>query len=165
MQYSTISTTITCLYGSHPSSVVFACKTATFGTELQVSMGPRPHLSLCACKTALLASVSIGSSPHLLFLHTKQWVLDQDYKSLWVPDLTCRFVHAKQRDLHQHNKSIWVSVLICDFEHGAPEWQVYMGSSPNLRFLDAQQRLLDQNNESLWVPENTCHFVQEKQRD
>ena len=28
-----------------PSSVVFACKTATFGPESQVSMGTRPHLS------------------------------------------------------------------------------------------------------------------------
>ena len=30
------------------------------------------------------------------------------YKSLWVPDLTCRFVHAKRRDLHQNDKFTWV---------------------------------------------------------
>ena len=41
-----------CIYWSHPLSVVFAIKIATFGAELQVSMGPRPHLSFCACKTA-----------------------------------------------------------------------------------------------------------------
>ena len=35
---------ITTLYWSQPSSVVFACKTATFGPELQVSMVTRPHL-------------------------------------------------------------------------------------------------------------------------
>ena len=52
MQNSVISTWKTSLYGSQPSSVVFACKTATFSLE---------------------------------------------YKSLWVPDLTCRFVYAKQR--------------------------------------------------------------------
>ena len=66
-------------------------------TELQVSMVTRPHLSLCACKTAWLAPellVSIGPSPHLWFLYAKQRLLDQNYKSLWVPDLTCRFVHA-----------------------------------------------------------------------
>ena len=40
-----------CLYGPQPLSLVFACKTATFGEELQVSMCPRPHLSFCACKT------------------------------------------------------------------------------------------------------------------
>ena len=42
--------------------------------------------------------VSMGPSPYLWFLHAKQRLLEQNYKSLWVPDLTCRFVHAKQRD-------------------------------------------------------------------
>ena len=42
---------ITSLYGSQPSSVVFANKTATLGPELIVSMGPRPHLAFCECKT------------------------------------------------------------------------------------------------------------------
>ena len=41
----------------------------------------------------------MGPSPHLWFLHAKQRLLALEYKSLWVPDLTCRFVHAKQRDL------------------------------------------------------------------
>ena len=54
-----------------------ACKTAPFGQELQVSVGPRPHL---------------------WFLHAKQRLLDQNHKSLWVPDMTCRFVHVQQRD-------------------------------------------------------------------
>ena len=35
---------MTLVYWSQPSSVVFACKTATLGPELQVSIGPRPHL-------------------------------------------------------------------------------------------------------------------------
>ena len=61
-------------YGSPPTSMVFACKTATLGPELQVFMGP---------------------SPHLWFLHSKQRLSDQNYKSLWVPDLTCHIVHAK----------------------------------------------------------------------
>ena len=45
---------IASLYGSQPSSVVFACKTATFGVELQVSMGHRPRLLICECKTTCL---------------------------------------------------------------------------------------------------------------
>ena len=57
--------------------MVFAFKTATLVPELQVSM---------------------RLSPHLWFLHAKQRLLNQKYKSLWVPDLTCRFMHAKQRD-------------------------------------------------------------------
>ena len=44
MHYSVISTRMTCLYIFQPFSLVFACKTATFGAELQVSMGPILHL-------------------------------------------------------------------------------------------------------------------------
>ena len=56
LQNTVISITITSLYGSQPSYVDSGFKTATFGPEKQVSMGPRPHLSLCTCKTAWLAS-------------------------------------------------------------------------------------------------------------
>ena len=52
---SVISTRITSLYGSQPSSMGFASKTATYETELQVSMGPRHQLSFCVCNTAWLA--------------------------------------------------------------------------------------------------------------
>ena len=67
----------TSLYGSQHSSVVFACKTASFGPELHVSMGP---------------------SHHLWFLDAKQRLFDQNNKSLLLPDITYRFVQAKQRD-------------------------------------------------------------------
>ena len=70
MQNSVISIRITNLYGSHHTILVFACKTASLGPDLQVSMGPRPHLWFFAIKTATLAAelqVSIGPSPHLWF--------------------------------------------------------------------------------------------------
>ena len=148
MENSNFSTWITSLYVSQPSSVVFECKTAHFGPEFQVSMGPSTHLRFCipnsefwpritslygsqtspallcnqnglictrisslywfqptsvvfACKTAWLASeslVSIVPSPHVWFLDAKHRLLDPNNKSLWVPDITCRFVHAIQRD-------------------------------------------------------------------
>ena len=63
---------ITSLYGSQPSFVAFACKTATLGSELQVSMCPRPHLWFFALKRAILALVSMGPRSHLWFLHSKQ---------------------------------------------------------------------------------------------
>ena len=53
IQKSDFKTRIVYLYGTQPSSVVYAWKTVTFGPE---------------------------------------------YKSLWVPDLTCRYVNAQQRD-------------------------------------------------------------------
>ena len=54
MQNNVISIRITSLYGSQPSSVVFACITAAFGSELQVSMRPRLRLLICERKTAFL---------------------------------------------------------------------------------------------------------------
>ena len=75
MQNNVISIRITSLYGSQPSSMVFACKTAPLGPELQVSMGPRHHLWFFAFKTLTLApelQVPMGASPHLWFLHAKQ---------------------------------------------------------------------------------------------
>ena len=105
-------------------------------------MGPSHNHLFCACKTACLAAellITMGPCPHLWFLHAKQGLLDQNYRSLWVPDLTCRFVDTKQRDLHQHNKSIWVPALICGFEH-------------------AKQRIYDQTYMSVWVPVLICGF-------
>ena len=61
-------------------------------------MSSRPHLCFFACKTATLAleiQVSVDPRLHLWFLHAKQRLLDQIDKSLWVPDMTCRFVHVQ----------------------------------------------------------------------
>ena len=70
MQKKVISIRNISLYWTQPSFVVFACKRATLGPEIQVPMGPRPHLFLFAFKTAPLApelQVSMGPSPHLWF--------------------------------------------------------------------------------------------------
>ena len=174
--------------------MVFGCKRATLGQELHVSVGPRPQLSFCACKTAWLAAellVYMGPSRHLWFLHAKQRLLDQNYKSLWVLDLTWRFVHAKQR-LWTRITSLYafkVSSLFLCIENSAFRTKIaclygsqtspvilFMqnrvpsigitspyGSCPHLWFLHAKQRLLDPNNKSLWVPDLTCRFVQGKQ--
>ena len=74
MQNSVFRTRITSLHGSLPSSAVFACETVTIGPELQVSIGPRPHLSLREFKTACLAPellVSMAPRPHLSFCACK----------------------------------------------------------------------------------------------
>ena len=78
-----------------------ACSTARLAPELLVSMGPNHYLWFCACKTATLGlelQVSVGPRPHLWFLNAKQRLLDQNNKSLWVPDMTFRFVQVPQRD-------------------------------------------------------------------
>ena len=87
--------------GSSPHLWLCAYKTASLGAELQVSVGSSPHLWLCAYKTASLGAelpVSVGPRSHLCFFQAKQRLLDQNYKSLLVPDMTCRVVHVQQRD-------------------------------------------------------------------
>ena len=87
--------------GSSPHLCFCACKTAAIGPELQVSMGPRHDLFFCVCTTVCLTSellVSMGPRPHLWTLIAKQRLLVQNYKSLFLPDLTYHLVHAKQRD-------------------------------------------------------------------
>ena len=94
MQISDFSTRISSLYRSQTSTMVLAFKTSWLAPELLVSMGPIPHLS---------------------FLHAKQRLLDQNFKSLLSPDLTYGFLHAKQRLLDQNYKSIWVPDLTYGF--------------------------------------------------
>ena len=111
--------------GSSPHLWFSAFKTATLAPKLQleVPVVPRHHLWphiqeclaqeqkgyisssplvwFCLCKTATLGlecQVSVGPRLHLWFLHAKQRLLDQNNKSLWVPDLTCHFVNAKHCD-------------------------------------------------------------------
>ena len=70
IQNSDFSIRITNLYGSQPSFVAFACKTATLGPEFQVSMGPRPHLWFFAFKGATFAQefqASMSPNPHMWF--------------------------------------------------------------------------------------------------
>ena len=70
MQNNSISIRNTSLYVSLTSSAFFTCQTATLGPELQVSIGPTPHLWFFAFKTAPLAPellVTMGPSSPLWF--------------------------------------------------------------------------------------------------
>ena len=65
--------------------------------EYQDYMGSSPHLWFCVSKTSTLEPASVGPRPHLLFLHAKQRILDQNIKSLRVPDMTYHLVHVQER--------------------------------------------------------------------
>ena len=96
IQNTEMSTRITSLYGSQTSPVVLCMQNSVIGTrkykvpdltcrfvhakqrdwhqKILVSMGPRSHLSLCACKTAWLAPENTslyGSQTHLSFCACK----------------------------------------------------------------------------------------------
>ena len=144
---------ITSLYGSQPSSVVFVCKTAAFWPELQVSIGPRSHLSFCACKTtgfAPLWQVYMGSSPHLCFFPSKTVPLGQDLQVCMGPRLHLWFSAQITACLAQEYNAytgssphLWFCA--CKTETLAYELLVSIGPNPHLWFLYAKQPLVDQH--------------------
>ena len=147
MQYSVISTRKTCLYGSQPLSLVYACKTALIGAELHVCMGPSPYLSFCACKTAWLASeilVSSGPSTRLWFLDAKQRLFTritslQGYQPspvvLWMQ---ISVISIRITSLYW-SQPVPVAFACKPAPFGA-ELQVSIGPSLHLLFLHAKQR-------------------------
>ena len=104
IQNSVISSRITSFYGFQPSPVVLSMQYSVISTRIT-----------CLHVSQLL--FSMGPSPHLWFLNAKQRLLGQNYMSLWVLDLTCRFMHAKQHLLDQNYKSICVPAHNCGFVH------------------------------------------------
>ena len=167
--------------------MILACKTATFGAELQVFMGPRHDLSFCAYKTAWLASellVSMSPISHVWFSDSKQRLLDPNNKSLWVPDITCRCVHensvirtrisslyvsqTSSVVLSTHNCVLNTKIKRLYWFQPSPVVLCMQNSDFRTRItslLHAKQRLMDRNNKSLRVPDITCRFMHAKQRD
>ena len=114
-------------------------------------MVSRYHVSFCACNPAWLAPellVSMGPSPFLWFLHAKQRLLEQNYKSVGTqtsPVLLCMQISVISTINTgplgpRHN----LSFCACKTAWIAPDLLISMGPSPHLWFLHAKQRLLDQ---------------------
>ena len=125
IQNSVICTRIKRLYGFQLSPVVLCIQNSAFRTRI-TSLLRRIDPNCCFCKqnndfwtriTSLYGSQTspvifclqnsvpsfritrlYGSQSSSVFLHSKQRLLDPNNKSLWVPDITCRFVQAIQRD-------------------------------------------------------------------
>ena len=135
-------------------------------------MSPRHNLSFCACKTAYLAPellVSMCPSPHLGFLHAKQRILEQNFKSLWVPDLICSFCQQnsafRTRTSSLYGSQISSVVLSTHNSVLSTRMNRLYWFAHTCGFVHAKQRLLDPNNKSLCVPDITCRFVHVIQRD
>ena len=142
IQNSDFSTRIASLNESQPLSAVFACKTATFGSELQVSMGPRLRLLIFACQTACSEpewQLSNGPILHLWFYAFKTATFASELLLSMGPTLHLWFCAFKTATLE--------SELI-----------VSTGPIPYLWLLYAKQRLEGQNYKSLLVPDVTYGF-------
>ena len=155
----------TSLYGSQPSSVVFACKTATFGSELQVFMGARLRLLICEWKKACLDPewrLSVGLSLHLWFCAFKTATLASESLVSNAPSLHLWFC-MQNGDFSTRISSLYssqTSTMVLAFKTSwlAPELLFSMGPIPHPSFLQAKHRLLDQNFKSLLSPDLTYGF-------
>ena len=172
MQNSVISVRITNLYVSQPSSVVFACKAATFGWELLVSMGPRLLLLIfCECKTAVLDPewrLSIGPSLHLWFSAFKTAPLASELlvsmgSSPHLSFGSCKTAWLALELLVSMGPRPHLSFCACKTTRFATEWLDSMGPTTHLWFLQVKLRLLDQNYKQndacLLVPVFICGLV------
>ena len=195
MQNSAFRSRITSLYGSQTSSVVwcfhngdikswinsfYRSKTSSVVLCMQNIVISNRNTNLLGSQTSPVVSwvkkkwlaseslVSMGPSPHRWFLHAKQRLLGQNYKSR--PRLRLLICECKTACLcPEWRLSIGPSLHLWFSEIKtatlSPELLVYMGPCPHLWLLHAKQRLYDQKCKSLPVPDLTCHFENSKQRD
>ena len=102
-----------------------ACKTVWFALEWQVYTGSSTHLNFFQCKTATLwpdLQVCMGPSPHL-------WYLSMHNQRAFGSRITSLYGYKTSPvALCMHNsafwnmnyKSLWVPALICGFVHWKP---------------------------------------------
>ena len=148
MQNSVLRAKIAYLYGSQFSPVIFCMQITDFSTWNTSLCWFQPSSVVFACKTATFGPA---------------------YKSLWVPDITCRFVHAKQRDEHLNYLSLCVPALICGFcIQNIAFWTRITslhGSQTSSVVFACKTATFGPAYKCLWVPDITCRFVLSKQRD
>ena len=175
MENSVISIRITSLYGSKPLSVAFACKPAPFGAELQVSIGPRPHLSFCAWKTAWYSperQVYMGSSPHLFFLFF--FIQNSDFgtrlTSLYGSQTSSVVMSTHNSVLSPRIKGLYgfqpSRVVLCMQISDFSTWITSLSwSQPSSVVFACKTATFVRAYKSLWVPDLNCRFVHTKQHD
>ena len=98
MQNSDFRTRLTSLYGSQSSSVVLSTHNSVLSTRIKrlYEFQPSPVI-LCMQKrdfSTRITSLCWRIDPTCVYFNAIQRILDQNFKSLWVPDLICGFEHT-----------------------------------------------------------------------
>ena len=149
MKNNVISIRNTSLYGSQPSFVVFACKTATSGPELQVSMGPRPHLCFFGIQNSAfstrIASLNWSQPSSVVLCIHNSYIMTRInclYGSHTSPVVLCMQINVISIRIHSLYGSQPLFVFFsCKTATLGPEKQVSMGPRPHLCFLHSKQPL------------------------
>ena len=101
IQNSDFGTRLTSLYGSQTSSVVMSTHNSVLSPRIKRLYGFQPsRVVLCMQISDFSTWITslCWSQPSSVVFACKTATFVRAYKSLWVPDLNCRFVHTKQRD-------------------------------------------------------------------
>ena len=138
------------LYGCQPSFVVFACKRASLGPELQVSMGPRPHRwFLCIQNSDFSIRIAslYGSQPSSVVLCIHNGVIMTRINSLYGSQTSPVVLCMQNNVISIRNTSLFGSklssmVFACKTSTFGSELQVSIDPRPHLCFfLHSKKRL------------------------
>ena len=148
IQKRDFSNRIASLYGSQLSYVVFACKITWLASEILVSMGPSPHLCclLANCDFGSELQVSMGPRLRLLICECKNSVLRSRMTIVYSTQPSSVVLCVQNSDFSIRINSLYVSqtspvVLCMQTTWLASELLDSMGPSPYRWFLHAKQRL------------------------
>ena len=134
MQNSNFRIRITSLYGSQPSFEAFVCKTATLGSELQVSMGPRYHLLFFV---AFISFIGSQTSPVDFFKQNSVLISRMTLVSWSQPSSVVLCIQSSDFSI-RITSLYWSQPSSVDFALKTaplgPELQVSMGPRPHLCF-------------------------------
>ena len=132
MQNSNFRIRITSLYGSQPSFEAFVCKTATLGSELQVSMGPS-HLNFFA----FISFIGSQTSPVDFWKQNSVLISRMRLVSWSQPSSVVLCIQSSDFSI-RITSLYWSQPSSVDFARKTaplrPELQVSMGPRPHLCF-------------------------------
>ena len=100
-------------------------------------------------------------SPHLWFLHAKQAILDQNFNSLWVPDLICVFCMQNSAFRTRISSLFWskTSSVVLSTHNSVLSTRInghyWFQPSPAVLFM---QNSGFKTEKSLWGQDPTCGF-------
>ena len=122
---SDFSTRIASLYGSQPSSLVLCIQKSDFGIRIVILYRSHPSFVVFACKKRLL---------------------DQNYKSLWVPALICCFC-KQNSNFRTRINSLYASqtshIVLCMQNNVITTWITSLhGSQTSLGVLCMQKNVI-----------------------
>ena len=148
MQNNVISIRITSLYGSLPSPGVFAYKRATFGSELEFSMGPRLRLLICGMQNSGLRScltIVFWSHPSSVVLFIQNSDISTRiaslYRSQTSPVILCVQNDVISVRITSLSGSLPTSVVLCMLNNMlTTRINSLYGSRPHLWLLPTKQR-------------------------